>query len=38
MMRNKVEDFSDWKKAAKAKLNEVKNTRLFYEIIMFLSN
>jgi hypothetical protein len=37
MIRNKVEDFADWKKAVKAKVNEVKNTRLCYEMVMFLS-
>ena len=37
MMRSKVEDFSDWKKAIKAKSQDVKNTRLCYELVMFLS-
>lgn len=36
MMRNKIEEFGDWKKAVKAKAQEVKNTRLCYEMIMFL--
>lgn len=37
MMRNKIEDFPDWKRAVKAKSGDVKNTRLLYEIVMFLS-
>jgi len=37
MMRNKVEDFGDWKKAVKAKMNDFKNTRLLYELVMFLA-
>lgn len=36
MIRSKVEDFPDWKKAVKAKQAEIKNTRLCYELIMFL--
>lgn len=37
MMRNKIEEFPDWKKAVKSKAQEVRNTRLCYEMIMFLS-
>ncbi len=37
MMRNKVEEFGDWKKAVKAKMNDIKNIRIVYEVVMFLS-
>jgi hypothetical protein len=37
MMRNKIEDISDWKKAVKLKMNDVKSTRLLYDFVMFLS-
>lgn len=37
MMRNKIDDYQDWKKSIKIKLPEVKNIRLCYELIMFLS-
>lgn len=38
MMRNKIDDYSDWKRSIKAKLPEIKNTRLCYEVVMFLSD
>lgn len=38
LMRNKVEDFPDWKKAVKAKMNDFKSIRLLYEMVMFISD
>ena len=37
MMKGKIEEYSDWKRAAKAKVLEFKNLRLCYEVVMFLS-
>ena len=37
MLKNKVEEFPDWKKAVKAKVLEFRNLRLCYELVMFLS-
>lgn len=36
MMRSKVEDFPDWKRAVKAKMNDFKSVRLLYEMVMFM--
>lgn len=35
-LKNKVEEFTDWKKAVKAKVLEFRNLRLCYELVMFL--
>jgi hypothetical protein len=37
MLRGKVEDIGDWKKAIKSKVLEFKNLRLCYELVMYLS-
>ena len=36
MLRGKVEDFPDWKKAVKAKVLDFRNLRMCYELVMFL--